>query len=385
MLEHATTGWNEADRLAALRRYGILDAPVEQAFADFVRIAAEVCEAPIAVVNLIDEARQWFAAERGLGVRQTPLDISICAQAILQPGVFVVPDLALDSRFGCNPLVTGPPGLRFYGGALLRTAEGLPIGTMCVLDTVPRPAGLTARQRFTLEALARQVMAQLDLRLALAEREAAVAAQAALLAEKDLLMQEVHHRVKNSLAMVQALLRVQARGVADPAVAAPLRESAGRIGTIAAMHEQLYQVGAGSHVEVAAYLAGLLKTQHAAMALADPGRRIRFAGAPAAWPASEAPALGLIAIELVTNALKYGAGDVAVGLAIAGPEAELRVEDAGTGLPAEFDPAAATGFGLRVVNGLLRVRHGVLEVDRTRPSTCFVARLRVPEMPYAVA
>src|SRR5277367_315314 len=110
---------DEATRLAALRRYEILDSPVTTEFEDFVQMAAAVCEAPIAVVNLIDETRQWFAAEIGLGIRETPLDVSICAHAILQPGVFVVPDLTKDSRFDCNPLVTGAPKLRFYGGALL--------------------------------------------------------------------------------------------------------------------------------------------------------------------------------------------------------------------------------------------------------------------------
>ena len=133
---------------------------------------ANVCEAPIAVVNLIARERQWFKAEIGLGVRETPLDVSICAQAILQRGVFVVPDTRLDPRTNCNPLVTGAPHLRFYAGALLETRDGLPLGTLCVLDDKPRPQGLTDRQSFALQALAGQVMSQIELRHALeAQRE----------------------------------------------------------------------------------------------------------------------------------------------------------------------------------------------------------------------
>jgi GAF domain-containing protein len=154
--------WNEAERLTALRQYGILDTAREIEFDDVVRIAAHVCKAPIAVVNLIEDHRQWFKAEVGLGVRETPLDVSICAHAILQPGLFVVPDTTKDARFNCNPLVTGEPHLRFYAGALLQTPEGLPLGTVCVLDYQPRE--LTEEQAFTLQALARQVMAHLELR-----------------------------------------------------------------------------------------------------------------------------------------------------------------------------------------------------------------------------
>jgi two-component sensor histidine kinase/PAS domain-containing protein len=167
--EQSRPPWNEAERLAALRRYEILDSPSEVEFEDVVRIAAHVCETPIAVVNLIEDHRQWFKAEIGLGVRETPLDVSICAHAILQPGLFVVPDTTKDPRFDCNPLVTGDPHLRFYAGALLETREGLPLGTVCVLDYKPRD--LTEEQAFTLQALARQVMAHLELRRSAREAE----------------------------------------------------------------------------------------------------------------------------------------------------------------------------------------------------------------------
>ncbi len=164
--------WDESRRLSALDSYGVLDTPPERDFDEVVLLAAQLCEAPIAVVNLIAENRQFFKAEVGLGVRETPLDVSICAHAILQPGLFVVPDTTRDPRFAANPLVTGAPHLRFYAGALLETEDGLPLGTLCVLDSVPRPDGLTVQQRFALDVLARQVMAQHELRRALAAQRA---------------------------------------------------------------------------------------------------------------------------------------------------------------------------------------------------------------------
>jgi len=164
-------GWEEEERLSALRAYGVLDTEREAAFDDVVVLIARICEAPIAVVNLIDAERQWFKAEVGLGVRETPLATSFCAHALLLEDGMVVPDATRDPRFDCNPLVTGEPHLRFYAGRLLKTRDGLPLGTLCVLDTRPRPQGLTDLQQMALETLAGQVMAQMELRLALRQRE----------------------------------------------------------------------------------------------------------------------------------------------------------------------------------------------------------------------
>lgn len=156
--------WNETARLHALAKYQILDTPPEKAFDDVVKLVSELLDVPIAAVNLIDKGRQWFKSEIGLGVREMPLDDSICKIAILEQGRMIVPDTLQDSRFNCNPLVTGAPGLRFYAGALLKTPDGVPLGTLCVLDLKPRPEGLNAQQQFALETLAQQVMTQMELR-----------------------------------------------------------------------------------------------------------------------------------------------------------------------------------------------------------------------------
>ena len=170
---HKAVAWSEADRLADLRGYGILDTPPEAAFDDIVGLIACIFDAPIAVVNLIDDGRQWFKAEVGLGVRETPLETSFCAQALLQAEGMVIPDATRDARFACNPLVTGEAGLRFYAGRLLKSSNGLPLGTLCVLDTRARPQGVTALQDRALTVLARQVMDLLDLRQAIAAQRRA--------------------------------------------------------------------------------------------------------------------------------------------------------------------------------------------------------------------
>jgi PAS domain S-box-containing protein len=164
-----TPEWKEQDRLRALETYGILDSPSEPAFDDLVRMAAQDCDVPIALITFVAGDRQWFKARVGIEERETPLHCSICAYAIRQRELFVVPDAAADSRFADNPLVSGAR-VRFYAGAVLETPDGLPLGTVAVVDV--RPRTLTAKQAFTLEALARQVMAQLELRRALKEKSA---------------------------------------------------------------------------------------------------------------------------------------------------------------------------------------------------------------------
>ena len=159
----------ETQRLAALACYDVMDTPREASFDELAALTAKLCDAPIAVVNLIGDGRQFFKAEVGLGVRETPLESSFCAKALLEDELLVVPDLTKDARFDGNPLVTGEPHIRAYAGALLKTADGLPIGTLCVLDH--RARTFTAVEQETLLVLARQVMAQLDLRRAANDRD----------------------------------------------------------------------------------------------------------------------------------------------------------------------------------------------------------------------
>lgn len=178
----------EAERLAALDSYAILDTAPEQDFDDIAALASEICGTPIAVVNLIGDGRQWFKAEVGLGVRETPLDTSFCRHAILETDFLLVPDATKDPRFECNPLVTAASGLRFYAGALIKSPEGLPLGTLCVLDT--RPRDLTDQQARALKRLARQVMAQMELRRALDAQDKSAAHLRALNSDLELRVAE---------------------------------------------------------------------------------------------------------------------------------------------------------------------------------------------------
>ena len=350
---------NEAERLEALRSYGILDTPVESSFDDITRIASHVCQTPISVVNLIDQGRQWFKSEIGLGARQTPLDSSICAHAILEHSFLEVPDTTRDPRFDCNPLVTGAPHLRFYAGALLRTPDGLPLGTVCVLDYKPRK--LTPEQREVLAALARQVMSQMEFRrsLLLADR---------LQRNISRLMAVAGHDLKQPLqVMVMAIDRARSKS------------------TDAKDQERLrYAVDAGTRMaeeldrlaETSALDAGLSAPRLRAFAVSEvfdsilnnwrlhaETKGLRLTVAPSsAVVRSDPRMLRAIVGNLVGNAIKYtDQGRVLVGCRKHGSWLTIEVLDSGAGIPPEqlgtiFDafhqinPASeGLGLGLSIV------------------------------------
>lgn len=153
---------NETQRLRALHAYKILDTLAEQAYDDLTCLAAQICDAPIALISLVDRDRQWFKSRVGLDAEETSRKVSFCAHAIHHPGELLeVKDALEDQRFAGNPLVTGDPHIRFYAGMPIVDAAGLALGTLCVIDRKPRV--LKQAQRQALKALSRQVMAQIRL------------------------------------------------------------------------------------------------------------------------------------------------------------------------------------------------------------------------------
>jgi two-component sensor histidine kinase len=339
--------WSEAERIAALKSYDILDTPPEPDFDDVVRLVAQVCEAPRAAINLIDDHRQWFKAEVGLGMRETPLDVSICAEVILQPGLTVIPDVRKDPRFASNPLVTGEPHIRFYAGVLLETSNGLPLGTLCVLDDDVR--GLSEPQAFALQTLARQVMALLELRRALVQRDRALAARERAEQQQTLLTRELHHRVKNTLATVQAVAGSTARSATDMK---EFRHAfSGRIAALAKTHAIITD-----DVEQRASVLNLLRIELARFAETNT-RRVTLRGPGAMLSSEIAIPLGMAIHELTSNSVKYGSlstkrGRVTVTWTVTGSDT-LHLEWLERGGPT-VQPPNRRGYGSRVLDRVLR-------------------------------
>jgi two-component sensor histidine kinase len=344
-------------RLRALYSYDILDTDREQAFDDVVKLASEICGTAISVINLIDAERQWFKAEVGLGVRETPLATSICSHVILQDEFVEIRDTLDDPRMTDNPLCCGDPGLRFYAGALLTSDDGLPIGTLCVLDWQPRR--LTALQRDAIRVLARQVMAQLDLRRALRNAEA--------------LRQEVDHRVKNSLQLLSSLAGLQAMSTPSDEARGALSAMQGRIQAISMLHEQLYRVDAGPRIELAEYISNLARSLGE---IAPEGVEVETDLESVIVDSRQAAAAGTLLNEWASNAFKHAfpdgrAGRVSFTLRRRDDGlVSLACSDDGVGLP-DDDAKLGSGIGLKIGHAISKQLGGELGIERRRPGVSF--------------
>lgn len=207
---------NEAERLAALQRYGILDSGAEQAYDDLTRLAAHIAGTPIALISLIDRDRQWFKSRIGIDGRETPRDIAFCAHAILQPDkTLVVPDATRDPRFSDNPAVTDTLKVRFYAGAPLVTPDHHALGTLCVVDQKPRE--LEPEQLAALEVLSRQVVAQFELRRAARELHEQLANREVYLAQLEDYQKQLseENRELQRASLTDPLTRIGNRAALD--------------------------------------------------------------------------------------------------------------------------------------------------------------------------
>jgi diguanylate cyclase (GGDEF)-like protein len=158
-----SSGAEESARLSALRSYCVLETGREARFDDLTCLASTICETPVSLISLVDTNRLFFKSAHGMDVRELPYPDFFCGHAIRQRDIFVVPDANEDLRFSNHPLVADSPRVRFYAGAPLITPQDYRLGTLCVIDFVPRQ--LQPKQLETLRILARQVMCQLELNL----------------------------------------------------------------------------------------------------------------------------------------------------------------------------------------------------------------------------
>ncbi|MGX1099756.1 histidine kinase dimerization/phosphoacceptor domain -containing protein [Amorphus sp. MBR-141] len=325
----------QSDRLKALHSYEILDTDREKDFDDIVGLAAEICGASISVVTLVDADRQWFKAETGLGVSETPLGSSICSHAILEEDFIEIPDTLQDPRTLDNPLCGGDSGLRFYAGALLKTDDGLPLGTLCVLDY--KPMRLTPLQRDAVRVLARQVMAQLEMRKALNAAK--------------VLRQEVDHRVKNSLQSLSALIRLLDRQAQSEETHAALSTIHSRMEAVASLHAELYRTDAGPVVDLARYSSNL--GAHFST-VAPQNVTLELDVEPIDVSSRQAVAVGTLMNEFVANSFKHafpgdrtGTVRISISQTQGGQSVRLVCRDDGVGLP---DPEATArgGIGMKI-------------------------------------
>ena len=422
---------NEAARLDALRELAVLDTAPESIYDNITRLAAHICQTPVALISLVDEDRQWFKARTGLEARQTPRDVAFCAHAILQPDLFIVPDALADERFRNNPLVTSPPKIRFYAGAPLLTADGHALGTLCVTDTVPRE--LTTEQQEALRVLARLTVTQLEQRrgaLALvrlneeldreiAERvrvereraellereQAARAAAEAANRAKDEFLAMVSHELRTPLTSMMGWVELLQLGMLDEAGRAHalkvITKSAQAQAQLIADLLDISRITSGRlrldvrPVELAPLIEAAIDVVRPAAEAKSLALRTEF-DAPISEVSGDPDRLQQIIWNLLANAVKFtpDGGAVTVRLARAGAHAEITVADNGAGIAPDFLPhvferfrqgdATTTrqhgglGLGLAIVRHLAELHGGTVTAESAGEGQGATFRLRLP-------
>ena len=375
---------NEAERLIALERYDLMDTPSEASFERLVQIATRFLHVPIAMVTVIDRDRQWFKACIGTDLRENTRALSFCAYTILSDSITVVPDAALDARFADNPVVT-QLGIRFYAGVPLRTPDGFNIGTLCVYDTEPRPAGLEAWQTEMLSDLAAVVMESFEARRVATRATKTEAQLRALHEAQQRFVSDASHELRAPLTAIRGNVQLVQR---HPEMSAEERDTAlseaargtERLGRLVT---DLLALAKGDSTALHVGRVALDELMLEAVAEAQHFRSGVSLEASLLEPClmeGDRERLRQLLIILLDNALKYTplGGRVTAALHCTAREAEIRISDTGIGIseqalarvferfyraaPSEHDPGG-TVLGLPIARQITLAHGGSIWLE----------------------
>jgi signal transduction histidine kinase len=390
-----------AKRMVALDRLEILDTPAEPEFDDIVLLARELCQAPVALVSLVADDRQWFKARLGFPQCQTSLDQSVCKYAMSEDDVLVIPDLQQDPRTAANTLVTESPFIRFYAGAPLRDPSGVPIGSVCVIDTTARASGLTETQKAGLTALGRQVSALLEARRLLVQErlrmEAELRHERHVAELRERFIAVLGHDLRNPLAAIDAGLRIIGRDPTSPqaiSIMAMMKTSAVRMAKLIENTLDFARSRLGGGLELSrstnAPLEPVLEQVITELQWSRPEARIETRIALSRPVPCDPDRIGQMFSNLLSNALTHGDTTEPVVVTAETREAEFMLSVANGGAPippavlermfqpfsqGEGDTSRGLGLGLYIAAEIARAHGATLDVTSASEMTCFTFRM----------
>lgn len=355
---------DETARALAIVDHGLSDWDGDGRFDEVVALLSKICDAPIVLVTLVEEEEQRFLGRTGLKAESTPRSTSFCAHAMRMPDIMVVTDATRDPRFADNPLVTGDPGIRFYAGAPLVTAAGIPLGALCVIDREPR-AGLTPIQAETMRVLASNVMTIIE-----ARRDADA---------RDVIANELAHRIKNLFALFQSLIHFSA---SQSDQANGHQDLVERTAALARAHGLITDTDgpASSATGLHALFDTLLAPYRHSAEL-----RHRIGGEDVSVGAHMVTPMSLVFHELATNAAKYGAlslveGSIEIEVAREADSWSIEWRERGGALTDGAEPTHS-GFGSRMVDTVVRRQLGGA-MSRRWDAQGLVVRLELPHTTF---
>lgn len=382
---------NEDERLAELQSFNVLDTLPEEAYDAITFLASQICDAPIALISIVDRDRQWFKSRVGLDATETTRDLAFCAHAINEPeSLLLVPDATADTRFSDNPLVTGDPSIRFYAGAPLTTKSGNALGTLCVIDR--RPRDLKPDQEKALQALALQVMSLLELRWTVDELERKHQKLEEVMQHRETFIATVSHEIRTPLSAVVGYIDL----LADPKSLISESERRELLATVGR------QAGDVSHLIEDLLIAARAESGSLQVTCVDVNLAAQTAQVLEGLDAERVAAVGVdtkpcrangdpgrvrqIIRNLVTNAFRYGGPQIAITTYEAGGRCVLEVSDNGPGIPPSeyeriFEPfqqssggkivSDSVGLGLPVSRLLTEKMGGTLTYERRGDRSVF--------------
>jgi len=384
----------EIERISELRRYCVLDTPPEDPFDDLTKLAAYVCETPIALVSLVDAERVWFKSKVGLAASEVQRIDGFCSSAVLKESLLIVPDAAADERLAAHPFLTFQPRVRFYAGAPLTTPRGLCIGTLCVIDTVPRR--INEEQTEALERLARAVVRQLEQRRAVKNYEEAQRTLQELQARTETRVKQRTEQLALTNASLQRLSGQLIRAQDDERrrIARDLHDSTGQVLAALSVNISRLQRKAGAadaagfeecrglidsaiaEVRNLSYLLHppLMDEVGLASAVAEYARGVeKRSGVSVTVEVSREVgrldgereiALFRIIQESLGNILRHsGSPTASVKVFCAENDIVLEISDQGRGLPGSSGEALHFGVGIRSMQERLRQFGGSLQIE----------------------
>ena len=371
---------NEDERLRRTKQLKLLDTIKEQAYDDLTLLAAQICDTPIALITLLDENRQWFKSHHGLDATETSREISFSSHAILHDELLHVKDAQQDIRFKNNPLVTGDPNLRFYAGAPLILDTDIRIGTLCVIDKKKR--SLSETQIKSLEALARQVVSLMQLRVTIREMKN-------LDKIKDEFLSMVSHELRSPLTSLKGSLNILQH------LETQNNENANSLLDIAVRNTDQLAMTVNDILDVTTMQAGKLKMAFDKINLAslikntldhnsssinqcevvvdipDESTSLNVNG--------DGPKLSQVISNLLSNAVKFSRRNnakIIVTLEQEDHSAKITISDNGIGIPEELkdqiftkfnqvgtktnQKLPGTGLGLSICKHIIKAHHGVI-------------------------
>ena len=352
----------QQELVAAFGLYALRASELDKIFDQSCEIAARGLETKFAKVLEYRAEGPDFLLRNGVGWHPGVVGHATIAADMASPAGFALQTkmpvisnhLGSESRFR-TPAVLAAHGIERAINVIIANDAGVPFGVLEV-DSTDR-LRFTSHDVSFLQALANILAAAID-------RQMQLKVQESLLRDKDILIQEVHHRIKNSLQLVQTMLSLQARIVTDPGEQSRLNDAASRVLSIAAVHERLYEEGAVEQVDLAPYLSGLLTKIATSL---GSGAAPSIDVDPMVLPPEHATAVGLIAVELVTNALKYGTPPIEISVRQTPGGAMIECRDAGPGFPADFEPQSRASLGMRLIAAMARTPRAIT-IDRSQPN-----------------